>query len=133
MEALLTVVVVLNSLILLGVIIGLLLVIRKVGRTADAAEVTLREVGREIGPTMKNLQVTLNSVGSLAAKVEQELSRVDGVFASADKIVSGVAVAGAAIKAVRGSKLTAVGILTGVTEGLRVLRSRAGNKKKEES
>lgn len=127
-QGLLIACVVILTLILLAVIVGLGFVLRRLGRTAEAAEKALDELGREIGPTLQAAQAALRGVESLTAKSEEELDRVGSVLRSTDRIVSGAAVVEAAAKAMKGSRLTLSSVLTGIKEGLRVLKHTGDTK-----
>lgn len=127
METLIVMAVVLNSLILLGIIVGLAVVLVKISSTAKIAEEALSELPE----TLRAAQGALKGLESLGSRAEDELGRVDQVLKSVDRLISGAAVANAAISAVRGSKLTAVSVLSGVREAIKVFRARKGETKED--
>lgn len=129
MEALLIILVVLNTLILIGIVVGLAIILRKIGRATDAAQNMLDEVNREIGPTLRATQDALRGVESLTTKSEEQLDRVGSVLSDLDRILSGVAVVEVASKAIKSSRTTLSSVLTGIREGLRVLKSHDGETK----
>jgi hypothetical protein len=130
-ELLLVMAVVLNSLILVGIIVGLIIFLKRFGKAADDLQATLADIRKETGPTLVATQDALKSIQSLAAMTEKELGHIDGVLSSTDRILSGAAIAEATIRAVKGSRMTASSLFAGIKEGLRVLKSRADESKED--
>lgn len=112
----------LNSIILLGLVIGLAIIIARLGRVANAAEKLLKDVGQELPPTLNAARDALRNLEALAAKSEQKLDTVDDVLRSVNRLVSGIAVAEVAAKAITSSKVTVVSVIAGVREALRALK-----------
>lgn len=130
-EGLLIAAVVINSALLVGLLIVGVLVIRRLGETADAVKTVLNDIHEELPNTLNAATDTLQAVEKLAARTEEELLRVDDVLRSVDRLAAGASIADAAIKAVKSSRNTAVGIIAGVKEGLRVLKSPAEKPKED--
>lgn len=125
--------VVLNSLILVAVVVGTVFVFRRLARTADVTDQVLGVVAEKLPGTLDAAQDALHSIELVATRAEMELDRVDSVLRSTDRLVSGAAVAEAAVKTFRGGKLTIGRVLTGALDVLRALRSPTGTTTKEGS
>src|SRR3990172_1734208 len=68
LEGLLVAAVVLNSLILVGIVIGLAIVIRRIGRAVDTAESILSDIHLELPETLRLTQDALKDIDTLAFK-----------------------------------------------------------------
>ncbi|HOK54081.1 MAG TPA: DUF948 domain-containing protein [Armatimonadota bacterium] len=131
LNGLLVTAIILISLVLAATVVVGVIVVRRLSKTVEAAEAALEDIRRELPPTLRAAQDALKGIESLAARTEEEMTRVDQVLRSADRLISGVAVADAAMKAVRDSRTTVVSLLAGLKEGLKVLRSPAGTIKED--
>lgn len=129
METLLIVAVVLNSLILLGIVIGVAIIAARIGRVMKAAESAIDEIRRDLPPMLNAARDALRSVESLATKSETELDMIDAVLRSVNRLISGIAVAEVAAKAITGSRMTAASVLAGVKEALRTFKRPANDTK----
>lgn len=131
MMALLVVIVVLDSLILLGIVIGLYIVLRSIGKVAEAAEAAIEEFRRELVPVLEAAHDALRGIETLAARSEKQVERLGDVLRSVDRVASGAAVAEAAVTAFRSTRNTAATIVAALREGLRAFAKPAGDVKED--
>ncbi|MBI2843473.1 MAG: hypothetical protein HYX78_08745 [Armatimonadetes bacterium] len=127
LEGLLIAAVVLNSLILVGIVVGLTVVVKRINRIVDSAEAAINEVHKELAETLRAAQRALEDAQKLAERSERAVVRVEAAARSLDRLLTGGLIASAAVKAAKGSGSTLAGVFAAVKEGLWALKSRSGN------
>lgn len=130
MQGILAAFIVLDVLALVSIVV-VVVAMKVFAGPAKAAELTLEEVRKELPFTFEAARSALRAVENLAAQSEQEVQKVGDAAQSVDRVFKGGSVAEAAGRAIVSSKSTAAGIVAGLKEGLRVLRTPSEKIKEE--
>lgn len=131
MEALLVVVTVLLSLILIALIVGLALYLRRLDEATREVASTLRAIRESLVPLADDTRQTLTNVDGLVGELRVEVAQIRQITTSVENLVEGRTIVQGAEKAVTSSRATLVSVLEGIKQGLKVLRSGKKESKEE--
>ncbi len=116
----------------LAVAVAAVLAVIKLGSLISTAEATLNEIRKELPPTVEAAKSTLRQVQSLASEAEAKLDSVDAVLKSANRLISGEMITDAAVSAIKTSSGTLGAVVSGLTQGIRLWKSRKDSKREDE-
>lgn len=131
MEALLVVLVILMSVILITLVLGLVLYLRRLDEATREMVSTLRAVRENMVPLADDTRQTLANVDGLVGELRKEVAQIRHITTSVENLVEGRTIVEGAERAVTSSRATLVSVLEGIKQGLKALRSPKKESKEE--
>ena len=135
MMTLLVAVIVLLSVTLIALVVGVLIISRRLGEVSAEMTQTMKAVRENVIPAVHDASRTLNNVDLLVSEVRNEVRQIGRVIETVDRLLEGRTVVAAASRAVESSKSTLISVVEGLKETLKSMRSskRESKNSKEES
>lgn len=125
----LVVLIVLLSVILITLVVGIALVIRRIQKTAREVEATLKVVREGIVPLVSQFGQAVSNFDSLVYSTRAEIGKVGQFVKYIEKLLELRNIAGTAGKAVLTSKINVVSVLEGIRQGVKVLKGSRNDAK----